>query len=597
MSHLIKLILLIFSLISVDAFSQKKYPVQFVAPGKDTIENFEALSLKNIFDSRMDAENYINTLPKNLLTKGYVAASVDSVLLDSLSGKIVLFTGPKYQWTHINTDSVEPNVLQQAGWMNIKQQKGVDPVRLSFLKEQILNHYENTGYPFAEVSLQNVTITGDELWGKLVVNKGTLYHIDSIRVFGNIKIKNKFLQHYLGIYNGEVYNLRKLNQINKLIKELSFIEESQSWDVTMLGSGAVLNLYLAPKKSSQVNVLVGFLPGNNITGKTQLTADVHLDLQNSLGAGENILLTWQQLQPQSPQLKLGYSHPFIFNSKFGIDLSFDLLKRDSAFLQLNAVAGIQYLVSANQWLKVFYQNEKSYLLNGGVDTLQVIATKQLPQNIDVSSASLGIGYYFINTDYRFNPRRGNEISITAAAGIRKVTTNNDIINLKDPQNPAFDFRSLYDDVDPESYRFKITGTAARYFSLGQNSVLKGALNGGVLQSPQTFQNELFRIGGYDLLRGFDEESIYADRYAVFTAEYRYLLGINSYFFGFSDLGLTHTSFNKIAYSNTFISGGLGLEFETKFGLLNLSYAIGKRNDVDFNLRNSSKIHFGYINYF
>src|SRR5690606_20012810 len=127
--------------------------------------------------------------------------------------------------------------------------------------------------------------------------------------------------HYLGIYNGEVYNLRKLNQINKLIKELSFIEESQSWDVTMLGSGAVLNLYLAPKKSSQVNVLVGFLPGNNITGKTQLTADVHLDLQNSLGAGENILLTWQQLQPQSPQLKLGYSHPFIFNSKFGIDLS------------------------------------------------------------------------------------------------------------------------------------------------------------------------------------------------------------------------------------------------------------------------------------
>src|SRR5690606_37795354 len=241
------------------------------------------------------------------------------------------------------------------------------------------------------------------------------------------------------------------------------------------GSGAVLNLYLAPKKSSQVNVLVGFLPGNNITGKTQLTADVHLDLQNSLGAGENILLTWQQLQPQSPQLKLGYSHPFIFNSKFGIDLSFDLLKRDSAFLQLNAVAGIQYLVSANQWLRVFYQNEKSYLLNGGVDTLQVIASKQLPQNIDVSSASLGIGYYFTNTDYRFNPRRGNEISITAAAGIRKVTTNNDIINLKDPQNPAFDFRSLYDDVDPESYRFKITGTAARYFSLGQNSVLKGAL--------------------------------------------------------------------------------------------------------------------------
>jgi outer membrane protein assembly factor BamA len=100
-----------------------------------------------------------------------------------------------------------------------------------------------------------------------------------------------------------------------------------------------------------------------------------------------------------------------------------------------------------------------------------------------------------------------------------------------------------------------------------------------------------------LLRGFDEESIYANQYAMFTAEYRYLVGINSYFFGFSDVGVTKAKFNATAFSNSFISGGLGLEFETKFGLLNLSYAIGKRNDVKFDIRNSSKIHFGYINYF
>ncbi len=127
--------------------------------------------------------------------------------------------------------------------------------------------------------------------------------------------------------------------------------------------------------------------------------------------------------------------------------------------------------------------------------------------------------------------------------------------------------------------------------------MKTALNVGWFESPQIFRNELFQIGGYQLLRGFDEESIYANRYAVFTAEYRYLVGINSYFFGFSDVGITHTNFNATNYSNNFISAGAGLEFETKFGLLNLSYALGKRNDVKFDIRNSSKIHFGYINYF
>ena len=89
--------------------------------------------------------------------------------------------------------------------------------------------------------------------------------------------------------------------------------------------------------------------------------------------------------------------------------------------------------------------------------------------------------------------------------------------------------------------------AAHYIPLGKSSTLKTAAHFGWYQSPQTFQNELFRIGGYKLLRGFDEESIYANQYAVFTAEYRYLVGINSYFFGFSDVGFTKTKFNTMLF--------------------------------------------------
>jgi hypothetical protein len=344
-------------------------------------------------------------------------------------------------------------------------------------------------------------------------------------------------------------------------------------------------------------VLVGFLPGNITTGKTQVTGDVHLNLKNALGSGENILVNWQQLQPQSPRLNLGYNHPYIFNSLFGIDFAFDLLKRDSSYLQLNGVIGIQYILSANQSGKIFYQNERSYLLSGGVDTNRVLLTKTLPANIDVSSGNFGINYNFVNTNYRLNPRKGNELDITASAGIKKITKNNDIVNLKDPSNPSFNFNSLYDSVKLKSYRLRITSAAAHYFPVGKNGTFKTGLNLGWYQSPQIFQNELFRIGGYRLLRGFDEESIYANKYAVFTAEYRYLVGINSYFFGFTDGGLTSTNFNATRYSNNFISAGLGLEFETKFGLLNLSYALGKRDDVKFDIRNSSKIHFGYINYF
>src|SRR4029079_1735672 len=239
----------------------------------------------------------------------------------------------------------------------------------------------------------------------------------------------------------------------------------------------------------------------------------------------------------------------------------------------------------------------SYLLSGGIDTGRVLTTRTLPPNIDVSSGNFGITYTFVNTNYRLNPRKGNELEITATAGIKKITKNNDIINLKDPADPTFNFNSMYDSIKLKSYRLRFLFSGAHYTAVGKSSAIKTALSAGWFQSPQIFQNELFQIGGYRLLRGFDEESIYAGRYAVFTAEYRYLVGINSYFFGFTDAGITHTNYNSAKYSNNFISVGLGLELETKFGLLNLSYALGKRNDVKFDIRNASKIHFGYINYF
>lgn len=598
LSNILLLVFLLLFLNPKTVFSQQKYTVQYILSGKDTSYNFQRIGLKTIFENKDTASKYVGQIEKILFSKGFPAASVDSAFYDSTNAKVKLYLGEKYQWAEISTDSIDNTVLDEIGWNNSHfKGKGLNFSQLELQKERIVENYENNGYPFAEVFLKNIKIEKDKIKAELQVNKGPLYHIDSIHVYGKSKIKNSFLQHYLGIFNGSVYNNAQLQKISSLIQQLPFLEEQQGWNVSMLGTGATLNLYLEPKRSSQVNVLVGFVPANTVSGKAQITADVHLDLKNSFGSGENILINWQQLQPQSPRLNLAYSLPYIFNSNFGFHISFDLLKKDSSYLQLNGILGLQYIISANKTLDIFYQSEQDFLLSGGVDTNQIISSRTLPPNIDVSSGNIGLGYHFVNTNYRLNPRKGNELDITATAGIKKVSKNNDIVNLKDPSDPAFDFSSLYDSIKPKTYRIKLIASGAHYFPLGKESTLKTGASIGLLQSPQNFQNELFRIGGYQLLRGFDEESIYANKYAVFTAEYRYLVGINSFFFGFSDLGFTQTKFNTTDYSNHFLSGGIGLEFETKFGLLNLSYAVGKRNDVKFDIRNSSKIHFGYINYF
>jgi len=117
----------------------------------------------------------------------------------------------------------------------------------------------------------------------------------------------------------------------------------------------------------------------------------------------------------------------------------------------------------------------------------------------------------------------------------------------------------------------------------------------LLQSGSYYINELFRIGGYRLLRGFDEESQYVSHYAIGTAEYRYLIGQNSFFFGFIDGGWARHPLASQT-NHTYIGTGLGLALETKAGIFNLAWAVGKRDDTQLNLR-QSKIHLGFVNYF
>jgi len=231
-----------------------------------------------------------------------------------------------------------------------------------------------------------------------------------------------------------------------------------------------------------------------------------------------------------------------------------------------------------------------------VDTMQVISSRKLPATADIRAVSVGLTYEFNNTDYRFNPRRGNELQFTGSVGTKKIKQNPQIVKLRDPFDTTFSYASLYDTVKLRSYQFLLRTSAAHYFSLSHASTLKLAFNGGVYNSPSTYRNELFRIGGYKLLRGFDEESILASQYAVGTLEYRYLIGLNSYLFSFMDGGWAKNDVSGFRLNSTFLGFGLGLAFETKAGIFNISYALGKREDTKFNFRDA-KIHLGYVSFF
>ena len=120
------------------------------------------------------------------------------------------------------------------------------------------------------------------------------------------------------------------------------------------------------------------------------------------------------------------------------------------------------------------------------------------------------------------------------------------------------------------------------------------MKASLLETEAILFNELYRIGGINDIRGFDEQSLFSSAYVIGTLEYRYHLDKNSFLRMFYDWAYLENKLTNIGVNASGI--GAGMQVQTNAGMLQLSYALGKIDNNLFSFQNG-KIHFGIINYF
>ena len=122
------------------------------------------------------------------------------------------------------------------------------------------------------------------------------------------------------------------------------------------------------------------------------------------------------------------------------------------------------------------------------------------------------------------------------------------------------------------------------------------LHGGELRGPFFETSDLFRMGGFNSLRGYKEDQFLGSRIIWGNFEYRFLLTNRTYFFLFFDNGYflrkedVDRNIPKIEGYKT--GYGLGINLETSLGILGVSFAFGEGDSFS-----DGKIHFGIINNF
>ncbi|MDJ0646007.1 MAG: hypothetical protein QNJ57_08520 [Flavobacteriaceae bacterium] len=427
---------------------------------------------------------------------------------------------------------------------------------------QILNSlvgvFEQQGKLFTSINLKDILLQEDHLVAKLSIKISKERTIDKVIVSGYEKFPKSFLKHFLDVHAGTTFNNQKITNISERAKSLPFVSESKPSEVLFTKDSTFLYLYLKKERANRFDGLVGFTSDETNDG-LDFNGYLDLELNNVLNGGENIRLNWRNNGNDRQIFNFETELPYIFNSSVTPSFGLNIYRQDSTFINTNLNLKLSYLIN--------YRNKIGLVLNS--TSSDNLLDNPIENVVNFSTTQYGLSYdYRISNNSILFPVKFY-LNAQAALGSRRSegnTTNQFLGNLLANYLWSFNFKN-------------------HLFIQNETSFLN---------SDNYITNELFRIGGVNSIRGFNEESIFASLYSIVNLEYRYNPNNSSYIYTISDGAFIRNQLSTT--SEQIFSLGLGYAFSTNFGLLNLSYAIGKFNSQDFDF-NNSRLHLKIVSFF
>lgn len=509
---------------------------------------------------------------------GYLEANLDSLV--SKNDKLLAFIhiGDKYFLNRISHQGVNQKDSMNFSF-RLYNHKRIQLSEMAKYQQKIIETYNNKGYPFAKIYNDSVNIRNSKLDVTWNLEKGKFVVWDSIKLKGKLKVRNEFIMKYLDVSPNSPYRENTLSKVSARINNLNFCREIKPAEVEFVKNKAVLYTYLDREASNRFDGILGLQSDQDDDESLTVTGEINLLLNNAFRVGEEIKLSWKKADPKSQDLTLGFMHPYLIGN-MGLDFDFTLSKQDTTYLSTNLNFGFKLFQKGNRHVKLYYEYHSSSLIS----TSHLSGITVLPDYADVKTQMGGVGFNYSNLDYPFNPKRGWQFNSSIGIGKHKIKKNRKI-----PDH-------LYNGIDLNSSVLNIKWKGEINFPLSNKISYRVKNQSGFLKSDNLFGNDLFKIGGLNSLRGFDEASFRASRYSIVSNELRFIPERNTSFYLFTDLAYYKSEILDSSTEDYPIGVGFGLSFATKAGVFSLNYASGKQENQSFDLR-SAKIHFGFISRF
>lgn len=534
-----------FALLSVCFFFQISLGQKLVLTLKGTNEfqtkTLDSIGYKKDFATFTDVKKEVDFVTATLQKKGFLFVTNKQ---ENIENKY-LFTfdfGKNFPYTEIDFAGNEALLQQHTKSIKLKTEKVEDFLNSCIKKLDV------QGYPLAKLNLENIKTIDNKIVATLKVTLEKKRTYNDIVIEGYPKFPIAFKKNLKRMYAKKEISTENTNRIFKEIQQYRFVRTLKQPEILFTQDSTKLYVFVEKTKANNFDGFVGFT--NDENSKLIFTGNVNVNLQNIVNTGEKLNLVWKSNGKNQKTFNLATELPFIFKSPIGVKAQLNIFKQDSTFQNTQTNLDIGYYFNYNTRVFLGYQNAES----------SDIQNSNSVQLNDFTNKFYTLQFEFLQQDNNslLFPEKTN-INFKTGTGSRdsKFQTDN---------------------------QFLISGNFKHLLYLNPKNCIALQSQNFYLGSNQYLTNELFRFGGINSIRGFNENSLQANFFSSILTEYRYIAAQNLYFHTIIDYGYYQDK--TIQRSGGLLGLGIGVGIFTKNGLFRFMYSNGSSENQAIKLSNS-----------
>ena len=507
-------------------WGQKSATYKLYLKGISATENRYISKIKHrtAFHSKTQLLRTKDSILEVLKETGYLTLTQDSVRIENNQYHIHLKLGKKIAIAKLHVAAMDfPFIKSVHPDLTCKN----DTITLPFAhtKKTLNTIHEalvNQGEPFAKVRLGQIHITSNLLKAHIRIDRDKKRSISSITVKGYDKFPKSFLKHYYKSNRKQLISPEALKEISRKSKQLEFVQELKAPQLLFTKDSTIVYLFLTPKKNSSFDGLLNFVTEND---KIQLRGTIDLQLNNAFHQGERLELNWAS-NNKKQELNLSASTPYIWNSKFTTSIKFNLYNNDSLYNNVKTTFAISRSLGKSFTAQIIAEKETS------------TTNKEINSAQDFQKTGFGIGI-------RYSANNSNKLQTNTILYRNTRSTTNKIV------------------------AYQLHAAIATTLKLAPKLNLQLKNTTKITNNDSTLENELFRSGGMNSIRGYQENSILSNSFTLFNTELQFKASPQASIYTIHDIGLF-----KIIDKNQLLSSiGLGYQFQKNNTVFDIAYLL------------------------